>query len=227
MKKIIKIVSLALGSLVLFPALALAGSVQVYPTITNAHGGTATAAQMRSCITYGAENVCSYSVPTFEIPDGTSYSISVQAPSGYSSLLGANCAGVMAGSVVCEVTYNDGAPIAVPLQAPLSAPVATPAPSDAPGPSGGGVSIPPNPFPNATSTDTKISAPTSTVPTVIIQRIYIEVPAVGTTTNYVPQEATSTDSTTTKQIADLQQRVSVIERLLNAVVSFLRSIFNF
>lgn len=113
MKKYISLISLLVWIGTMLPVSVFAASVQVYPTITNAYGGTADYRALNSCVTdsSGAQQ-CAAGVPTFTIPSGT-YSVSVTPPLGYSYVLGSTCSGTVAAddSVQCDVKYNDGAPI--------------------------------------------------------------------------------------------------------------------
>lgn len=118
------------------PALAFAGGqVQVYPTITNAHGGTKFAADIYTRIVAGSYTDQQTGVPTYEIPAGQ-YEVQFFPPAGYSYSAGADCTGIVNDGElkVCQVSYSDGASTAqTPPPAPQPAPtVETPTPSPSP-----------------------------------------------------------------------------------------------
>lgn len=124
-------ISAIVAALLLGPSgAALAATVQVYPTITSSHGGTKFAVDMTSCIA----SECAQGVPTFTVPDGAAYAVTIQPAAGYSYTLDSNCSGVAQGDIVCHVDYQDGATIAPP--------VAAPAPQPAPAASGTTIVIP-------------------------------------------------------------------------------------
>ena len=122
MKKIL------IATLFLFPSFALANSVQIYPTIMNAHGGTLSAADITVCWRVNGFKSCSKGVPTFEAPVGSTYEVVISPPQRYSYITRGECKGTVAGneaSVVCFVDYKDGAP-AVEQPVPV---LQSPAPS--------------------------------------------------------------------------------------------------
>lgn len=114
------------------PFAASAATVQVYPTITNSHGGTKFAADMTACITHDGTTDCAQSVPTFTVPDGSAYEVTIQPAAGYSYGLDSACSGVAQGDIICNVSYTDGAPIVTPPAAPTPTPQAAPAPVSQP-----------------------------------------------------------------------------------------------
>lgn len=121
------------GLTVLFYATqADAATVEVYPTIQNAHGGTSNSTDLYSCLASDSGQQCAEGVPTFQFGGGE-YSISVTAPTGYSYALGENCTGTLGpdDNVICQVGYADGykAPRVVPT--PPTASVAPQAPAPA------------------------------------------------------------------------------------------------
>lgn len=96
------------------PALAFANQVEVYPTITNAHGGIKSAADITVCGTVNGLQDCETGVPYFSAPVGSIYHITVNPPAGYSFTTHGDCDGTVAGddaSMTCFVDYADGAPI--------------------------------------------------------------------------------------------------------------------
>lgn len=122
----------------LLPVAAFANTVEVYPTIHNSHGGTASAADITVCATVDGQQSCDTGVPNFDAPIGSTYHVSVTPPSGYSYSTHGDCDGTVAGddaSIICFVDYSDGAkviPVAsqpVVAPTPMSEPVAAPAPS--------------------------------------------------------------------------------------------------
>lgn len=106
------------------PAAAFAVSVQVYPTITNAHGGTKFAKDLTVCIDQGSFHRCEAGVPTFQLPTDETYAVSAVEMSGYAYTLDAGCSGVPAvEKIVCNIAWSDGAPIVQPAPQPVVAPV--------------------------------------------------------------------------------------------------------
>lgn len=69
-------------------------------------------------------------------------------------------------------------------------------------------------------TNTPIQA-TGSVPTVIIQRIYVH------ETQLMQSAAAPNATSTNAEIADLQARVGLLERVVDAIVDFLKSLFGF
>lgn len=131
MKKLIA--TLALIAFTGAPVLAFAdGQVQVYPEITNSHGGTKFARDIYTRIVAGSYTDQQTGVPTYSIPAGP-YEVQFFPPAGYSYSAGIDCTGtVNDGELkVCHVSYSDGAPdVQTPPPAPQPAPtVETPTPS--------------------------------------------------------------------------------------------------
>ena len=121
MKKIL------IALLVFLPLSVSAESVQIYPTITNAHGGTKSAVDITVCWEINGVRSCNTSVPTFNAPVGSPWLVVPTPPSGYSAATRGACEGTSQSeaNVICTVNYSDGAPIIVPLPAPPQ-PVITP-----------------------------------------------------------------------------------------------------
>lgn len=207
--------TLLLVASVLLPMSASAATVQIYPTITSSHGGQANAQDMRSCITADGQTQCDYSVPTFTIPDGSTYSVSITPATGYSYSLESDCSGVAQGDTICHVDYADG------YKAPAQAPAPQPAPAPQNAPTSGGVSVPiptgiptPTPAPEATTSDATTTQP---APQTILQVVVIHDYA---TTS--PEEAS-----TSAAVADLQTRVGLLEQIVRAMQDLIGKILNF
>jgi hypothetical protein len=79
MKKLL----LILVTLLALPTMASAATVQVVPTLTNSHGGTATGADLRVCVVQNGIKTCDTDMPTFSIAEGP-YEVQVFPPAGYS-----------------------------------------------------------------------------------------------------------------------------------------------
>lgn len=141
------------------PRNAEAASITVYPTITNAHGGTAIARDMSVCITIDGAQECvsDNAVPVFEVASSSSYQVGVTAVPGYSYSLGNNCSGIAGPDArTCNVDYADGAPIPkpaapTPVQAAIVPAVTLPA-SVVPDVSVGGATPAVDPIPGETAT---------------------------------------------------------------------------
>lgn len=95
----------------LLPLTSLAATVQVYPTMTNAYGGTKHASDIYTeiyvdDILIGSE----YGVPTYEIPAGN-YEVRFFPPVGYEALVIGGCTDYIDEDsyYVCNVHYKDGA----------------------------------------------------------------------------------------------------------------------
>ena len=98
----------------LLPVIASAGSVQVYPYITNAHGGTKYACDIKTEIVFnGAVLDSQKCVPTYQLPTTGAYEVRFSPPAGYSYTASDKCSGTLSetDAVQCEVWYADGAPI--------------------------------------------------------------------------------------------------------------------
>lgn len=115
MKKIIISILLTIGILV--PAAAFADAqVEVYPLVTNSHGGTLFGSQLSATITYESGQTQDQSgVPTYDLGTGpVDYAVTADSFAGYSAALDSGCSGtVLEGSTtVCTISWSDGAPVA-------------------------------------------------------------------------------------------------------------------
>lgn len=224
MKKgiVIFLIALAIGQ----AENAMAATVQVYPIITSSHGGTANAADMKSCITANGQTQCDTNVPTFSIPDGSTYSVTITPAAGYSYSLDSNCNGVAQGDIICNATYEDGAPIAQPTPAAVPQPVVQPLqqtavpaqPAAVPAPT-----VTTNPVENSSlvvpaSTAAPADPTPEPKPQVITQTVI----------EYVQATSAPIESpTTTQQVQDLTTRVSALEAAVQWLQSVVISIKNF
>ncbi len=222
---------------------AMAATVEVIPTLTNSHGGTASGQDLKVCITMSNFKDCSVDMPTFTLPSAGDYSVQFLPPAGYSYEANYNCSNgthfdfgqqkdvcngepdrtiTCSGSIgtdedkKCYVTYTDGAPIIV--TPPPTPPQPTPI-------------IPQTNPPTTTGTTIIQYVPVAATTTPEVQTIIqhtIEIQTqIRTATNTIVVAATSSDATTTKQIADLQKRVGWLEQIVNSIVEFLQKIFGF
>lgn len=116
---VVSVFTAIISAFVLFFALPVsAATVQVYPHITNAHGGTKYAKDIKTSIKAGAFSDSQYGVPTYWVPEG-SYEVTFSPPAGYSETHDSNCSGTITevnSHVVCTVYYKDGAPIPPPVE---------------------------------------------------------------------------------------------------------------
>lgn len=90
------------------------GSVLVYPTVTNAHGGTKFANDLSTRIDYEFGSFTQSGVPTYSVTG--SYTVTPILVSGYSASLRGDCNTTIADgeSKTCYVDWQDGAPIIEP-----------------------------------------------------------------------------------------------------------------
>lgn len=111
-----------------FPTFVMGASVEVYPYMTSSHGGTANSTNLNSCITAAGQQQCDSGVPVFQIPDGSTYSVTVTPPAGYSYSMDGFCSGaaVSEGMMVCNVSYVDGAPVQAPVITSAPQPIEQP-----------------------------------------------------------------------------------------------------
>jgi hypothetical protein len=126
MKKALISILLAIGFVV--PVSAFADAlVQVYPTVTNAHGGTLFGPTLSTTIIYGSGQTQDQTgVPTYDLGSGpVTYTVTADSFSGYSAALDQGCSGTVqeGQTIVCNVSWSDGAPV-VSTHAPQPAPAA-------------------------------------------------------------------------------------------------------
>ncbi len=74
--------TLLILALLVLPTLAHAATIKVVPTLTNAHGGTATGADLKVCVVQGSFKQCDKDMPIFSIGEG-SYEVQFLPPQGY------------------------------------------------------------------------------------------------------------------------------------------------
>jgi len=116
-----KLLILAIGILVL-PTVVFAANITVYPTIETGWGNlhptniNQSSKDITTCIEVNnARRECQTGVPTYFVPEGASYTILFQPPTGYTYSYDNNCSGVatrdentnMAVDVTCHVNYTD------------------------------------------------------------------------------------------------------------------------
>lgn len=184
---------------VLLPATVMAATVQVVPTITNAHGGNKIAKDITVCIEYGNTSDCAQGVPTFTVPDGSNYTVKFQPPTGYNYTTDFDCNGVAQGDIKCHVDYEDGTPIdkvsnVLPLIGTDTIPAPTPQPQVA-----------------------QLVAPQISLPTPVAVTT-----VAATSTSTIPSQVATSTATSTmseaEQIAALQQQILELYNFLIALL---------
>lgn len=204
---------------------ASAATLEIYPSITNAHGGSANSTNLRSCLESHGVTQCDAGVPTFTFPGGD-YSVSVTPPPGYSFTLSGDCEGTVTdeASLQCNVTYKDDQPIASPPP---------PASAGTVGPIQPTPAVQQAPAPVVQYIPVYIQVPATNTPPVIQQEgdnpvrtvekvIIIEHTVAGTTSD----QATTTgiESTTTPPTnTDLRSQILILIGQLGHLISVLLS----